>query len=189
MGHARFRRPRHRLFRQGPAQGPLRRHDARQFPHDDGHLLLFVHRGRAARREDDAERRLDGDALLLRRREGHAALQRDGRGEGRARGERALYGRGSRQEGTSASMRSPPDRSRRWPLAASAISATSSNGTSTIRRCAATSRSRKSATPRCFCCPISASAVTGECLHVDAGYHIVGMKAEDAPDIDVAKPE
>ncbi len=25
------------------------------------------------------------------------------------------------------------------------------------------------------------SAVTGECLHVDAGYHIVGMKAEDAP--------
>jgi enoyl-[acyl-carrier protein] reductase I len=29
-------------------------------------------------------------------------------------------------------------------------------------------------------------AVTGECLHVDAGYHIVGMKAEDAPDIAVA---
>ncbi|MBO6791335.1 MAG: enoyl-ACP reductase FabI [Dinoroseobacter sp.] len=28
------------------------------------------------------------------------------------------------------------------------------------------------------------SAVTGECLHVDAGYHIVGMKAVDAPDID-----
>jgi enoyl-[acyl-carrier protein] reductase I len=33
------------------------------------------------------------------------------------------------------------------------------------------------------------SAVTGECLHVDAGYHIVGMKAEDAPDINVSKPE
>ena len=31
------------------------------------------------------------------------------------------------------------------------------------------------------------SAVTGECLHVDAGYHIVGMKAEDAPDISVGK--
>jgi enoyl-[acyl-carrier protein] reductase I len=30
-------------------------------------------------------------------------------------------------------------------------------------------------------------AVTGECLHVDAGYHVVGMKAEDAPDISVAK--
>ena len=30
------------------------------------------------------------------------------------------------------------------------------------------------------------SAVTGENLHVDAGYHVVGMKAEDAPDIAVA---
>ncbi|MBA5723835.1 enoyl-ACP reductase FabI [Candidatus Liberibacter sp.] len=30
------------------------------------------------------------------------------------------------------------------------------------------------------------SAVTGECHYVDAGYHVVGMKAEDAPDISVA---
>jgi len=30
-------------------------------------------------------------------------------------------------------------------------------------------------------------AVTGECLHVDAGYHVVGMKAEDAPDIAVGR--
>ena len=33
------------------------------------------------------------------------------------------------------------------------------------------------------------AAVTGENLHVDAGYHIVGMKAVDAPDISVAKSE
>ena len=36
------------------------------------------------------------------------------------------------------------------------------------------------------------SGVTGEVLHVDAGYHVVGMKAVDAPDIDVVtgrKPE
>ncbi|HLS18558.1 MAG TPA: enoyl-ACP reductase FabI [Paracoccaceae bacterium] len=31
------------------------------------------------------------------------------------------------------------------------------------------------------------SGVTGECHHVDSGYHIVGMKAEDAPDIDVTR--
>ena len=31
------------------------------------------------------------------------------------------------------------------------------------------------------------SGVTGECHHVDCGYHVVGMKAEDAPDIDVAR--
>ncbi|QIK42054.1 enoyl-ACP reductase FabI [Pontivivens nitratireducens] len=30
------------------------------------------------------------------------------------------------------------------------------------------------------------SGVTGENHHVDSGYHVVGMKAEDAPDIDVA---
>ncbi|HEY5082366.1 MAG TPA: enoyl-ACP reductase FabI [Bauldia sp.] len=30
-------------------------------------------------------------------------------------------------------------------------------------------------------------AVTGEILHVDAGYHVVGMKAVDAPDISTAK--
>jgi len=33
------------------------------------------------------------------------------------------------------------------------------------------------------------AAVTGEIMHVDAGYNIVGMKAEDAPDISVAKSD
>jgi enoyl-[acyl-carrier protein] reductase I len=32
-----------------------------------------------------------------------------------------------------------------------------------------------------------ARAVTGEVLHVDAGYHVVGMKAVDAPDIATVK--
>ena len=32
-------------------------------------------------------------------------------------------------------------------------------------------------------------AVTGEVHHVDCGYHVVGMKAEDAPDIVVTKGE
>ena len=31
-----------------------------------------------------------------------------------------------------------------------------------------------------------ASGVTGEVHHVDAGYHAIGMKAEDAPDIALA---
>jgi enoyl-[acyl-carrier protein] reductase I len=31
-----------------------------------------------------------------------------------------------------------------------------------------------------------ARGITGEIMHVDAGYHVVGMKAEDAPDIAVA---
>ncbi len=31
------------------------------------------------------------------------------------------------------------------------------------------------------------SGTTGECLHVDSGYHVVGMKAIDAPDIALEK--
>lgn len=33
------------------------------------------------------------------------------------------------------------------------------------------------------------SGVTGEVHHVDSGYHVVGMKAIDAPDLTLAKPE
>ena len=36
-----------------------------------------------------------------------------------------------------------------------------------------------------YLCSDLASGVTGENHYVDAGYHVVGMKAEDAPDIDV----
>jgi enoyl-[acyl-carrier protein] reductase I len=33
------------------------------------------------------------------------------------------------------------------------------------------------------------SGVTGEIHHVDAGYHIVGIKHPDAPDLQVGKLE
>lgn len=38
-----------------------------------------------------------------------------------------------------------------------------------------------------YLCSDLASGVTGENHHVDSGYHVVGMKAEDAPDIDVVQ--
>ena len=77
------------------------------------------------------------DAHLLRRREGHAALQRDGRGEGGAGGLRALSRGRPRHATASASTPSRRGRSRRWPPPASPTSATSCSGTSTTRRCAA----------------------------------------------------
>ena len=98
VGRHRFRRPLHRLLRQGPADRPLRRHDGRQFHQVAADLLLFVHGDRAARRKADDERRLDADADLLRRREMDAALQRHGRRQGGAGGERALSRRRSRRE-------------------------------------------------------------------------------------------
>ena len=56
----------------------------RQFPDDDEHLGLQLRRGGAARAGDDEPRRLAADPDLLRRREGHPALQRDGRRQGGA---------------------------------------------------------------------------------------------------------
>ncbi|MEO1046067.1 MAG: enoyl-ACP reductase FabI [Pseudomonadota bacterium] len=38
-----------------------------------------------------------------------------------------------------------------------------------------------------YLCSDMSSGVTGENLHVDAGYHVVGMKQEDAPDIALDK--
>jgi enoyl-[acyl-carrier protein] reductase I len=40
-----------------------------------------------------------------------------------------------------------------------------------------------------FLCSDLGSALTGEVMHVDAGYNIVGMKAEDAPDISVSRAD
>ena len=97
--------------------------------------LVAVTNARAA---DDAERRLDPDADLLRRREGRAALQRDGRGQGGARDAASSTSPTTSGPRTSASTRSAPGRSRRWPRAGSATSATSSSGTSSTRRCGAT---------------------------------------------------
>ena len=44
--------------------------------------------------------------------------------------------------------------------------------------------------PRIERCPVELGrGVTGEVHHVDAGYHVQGMKNEDAPDISVMKAE
>ena len=42
---------------------------------------------------------------------------------------------------------------------------------------------QKIAAPTVYLLSDLASGVTGETHHVDAGYHVIGMKAEDAPDI------
>ena len=44
MGRTGLRRPRHRLFRQERAEGPLRRHQPRQLRPHHGDLLLLLHR-------------------------------------------------------------------------------------------------------------------------------------------------
>jgi enoyl-[acyl-carrier protein] reductase I len=57
---------------------------------------------------------------------------------------------------------------------------------SPLRRCVTTAEVGDSAL---FLLSDLGRAVTGENMHVDSGYHIVGMKAEDAPDIAVNKSD
>jgi NAD(P)-dependent dehydrogenase (short-subunit alcohol dehydrogenase family) len=83
--------------------------------------LIALARGAAPLMTDG---RSHPDPDLLRRGKSLPQLQRDGRGQGRAGGDRALS-RGSLGPKTSASMPSPPAPSRRWPPAASATSARS----------------------------------------------------------------
>jgi enoyl-[acyl-carrier protein] reductase I len=40
-----------------------------------------------------------------------------------------------------------------------------------------------------FLCSDLASGVSGEIVHVDSGYHVVGMKSPDAPDLTLDKSE
>ena len=70
-------------------------------------------------------------------------------------------------------------RHRRFPLHPA-------GGTNSTRRCAATSPSRKSAAPGVYLLSDLSRGVTGEVHHVDCGYHMVGMKNPDAPDIAVS---
>ncbi len=137
LGQHRFPRPRHRLFRQERAQGPLCRHHAGELHPHHGDLVLLLHRSGAPRRRADAGRRRHGDAHLQWRVAGDAELQRHGRGQGGAGGVGALSrGRFRRQPhprqrhfgGTDPH----PRRRRAFPTRASC-----SRSSSAIRRCTA----------------------------------------------------
>ena len=98
---------------------------------------VLLHRSRQARRGADAERRRDADADLRRRDARHAQLQRDGRRQGGAGGERALSGRRfrPRRHPRQRHFRRPDPHARRAP--ASPTRASCSISSATIRRCAA----------------------------------------------------
>ena len=123
--------------KQYPAR-PLSGHAAGGLPAGAGYLLLLVHRGLPARGADDEAGRQPADTVLSRGRTLGAALQRDGRREGGAGGIRALSGGRPGRHRHPRATRSAPGRSRPWRPPASAISATSCAGTSSIRRCSAT---------------------------------------------------
>ena len=155
-----------------------------KFPHDHGHLLLFLHRGGAAGREDDAEGRQHGDAHLLRRRANmphynvmgvaKAALEASVRYMAEDLGKKKIRVN---------SISAGPIKTLAFAGIADCRYILKWNEyNSPLRRTVTQSEVGNAAL---FLLSDLGSAVTGENLHVDAGYHIVGMKAEDAPDIAV----
>ena len=99
LGLARFRAARHRLLRQGPARRAAT--STRREDNFTKTMLVSCYSFTAlAQRAEKlmTERRLAADADLLRRREVDAALQRDGRRQGRARSVGAISRRRSRRQ-------------------------------------------------------------------------------------------
>ncbi len=58
----------------------------------------------------------------------------------------------------------------------------------TIRRCAANVSLDEVGDSAAYFLSDLSRGVTGEIHHVDAGYHIVGIKHPDAPDLTVGEP-
>ena len=128
--------------------------------------------------------RQPADADLLRRRKGHAALQRHGPGQGRAGNHRCKY----------IAEDLGKDGIRVNAISAGPIKTLAASGigdfryimkwnelNSPLRRNVTQEEVGKAAL---YLLSDLGSGTTGEMLHVDAGYHVVGMKAVDAPDID-----
>ena len=68
-------------------------------------------------------------------------------------------------------------RSRRWPPRASTASRRCSSTTAPTRRCAGTRTRTRWATPALFLVSPLSRGVTGEVIHVDGGFHVMGMAA------------
>ena len=132
----------------------------------------------------------DGGSLLtlsyLRRRARDAALQRDGRRQGGAGGVRPLSRRRSRAE-----------RIRVNAISAGPIKTLAASGIGDFRYILKWNRVQRAARTECHAWRMSAApalyllsdlsrGVTGEVHHVDCGYHAVGMKKPNAPDIAVS---
>ena len=60
-------------------------------------------------------------------------------------------------------------------------------GVDIMRLAVRSSPSRRSATARSIFCRQMSRGVTGEIVHVDAGYHVVGMENPAAPDLTAVK--
>ena len=145
----------------------------------DRRLRLLAGRHGPRRPAATPPRQLDPDAHLPRRREGRDQLQRDGRRQGGARGDGPLPRRRPRARGH------PRQRDLRGPDPDAVggrhrgTSASSTARSTRSPRCAPTSRSRTSATPRRSSRPTWRAPITGRDHFVDGGFNIIGVPSLD----------
>ena len=184
-----------RRARRGRRQvGPRRRRAARDRLRARVVPRRRLHRrtvGRRRRRDahldvlaQDARRRVraaDGPGRLVRRPRlrqpaGVAGVQLDGRRQvGAAEPSAATWPRSSGRRASAATW-SPPARSRRWRRSRSPASSCSRTCGTTGRRSVGTSPTRRrSPRPAWRCCQRLVPATTGEIVHVDGGYHAIGV--------------
>ena len=110
LGPSRHPGPLDRLGAEGRPPGRLARLLGRRLRQGDGHLVPFVRAHGAPRGAADDGWRHALHHELPRRQQGRAELQRDGAGQGRARGVRALSRLRARPAAASGCMRSRPGR-------------------------------------------------------------------------------
>ena len=122
---------------------------------------------------------IHADPDLLRRGEGRRQLQRDGRGQGRARSLRALSRRPTSDRMGCASMPSRRGPSGPWPRRGSPASRRCTGRSTRSRRCARNITIEDCRRSAVYLASDLSSAVTGEVLYVDGGYNVMGVPSGD----------
>src|SRR5690606_34600712 len=140
---------------------------AGELPAHDARVVLLVHVGDAPRGHADAARQRGDHAELLRRREGDAQLQRDGRGQGGAGGVHTLPRRRPRPAGH------PRERGLGGAVMGSARALYKDNVRSApLRRGVELDELGGTAL---YLLSDLGGAVTGEIHYVDGGFNALGM--------------
>ena len=172
---ARFSRPLDRLRPAAGVAQALRRNEPRGLAPGDGHQRLQLGGREPGGRAADDRWRHDPDDQLLRRRKSRARLQHDGRLQGGPRAQRPLSGLGLGPAETSASTALAQVRCA--PLSAAGIA-----GFDQLREHAAEKAPlgrnvdpKELGTTGLYLLGDLSSGVTGETIHLDCGYSIVGL--------------
>ena len=175
-----FLRPRHRVLRQERAEGPLRRHHAREFHPHDGDLLLLLHR--SAKRA--AELMPNGGAMLTLTYNGGERAMPNYNVMGLAKAALEASVRylavdfGAREHPRQRDLGRPDPHAgrRRHRRCARDVRVPAEAFAARPRRDAGGTRRRR----RSICCRTCPTGVTGEIHFVDSGYNVIAMPHPDA---------